>query len=347
MRYFVIGGIIRPDPVLQDEKERLQNVCMCLGQALRDFGHTLVICSPFIDSADYWAFNGFVHDKPKDNNSIEFHYVDMETVRTEISNLEPYTNSHRIAKIPYPPPSDNEQESSKYAWLLCQLQALESCQAIVAIGGKLNGSANMLLLFAEAKRKLILPFSFMGGAAGQSFHRRRYELEDKLGSGYILLQDEKNLREVLKLSEEVYESHVNSVLTGNPLSFFISYARARPSEADYIETLLRRRNMQVFRDESDFGAGHAILTEINEAIYAANVFIVVWCVEYACSPWCFDELELALDRHDSGKMKLWIFCTDDTRIVPIRARNLICYPVRTREEIEGTILKLINNEGAK
>ncbi|RBN36039.1 hypothetical protein DMN50_37535, partial [Priestia megaterium] len=68
-----------------------------------------------------------------------------------------------------------------YAWLLCQLQALESCQTIIAIGGKLDGSANMLLLLAESKRKKILPLSFLGGAAEQSFYRKRYELQDIFG----------------------------------------------------------------------------------------------------------------------------------------------------------------------
>ncbi|RBN36059.1 hypothetical protein DMN50_37435, partial [Priestia megaterium] len=70
--------------------------------------------------------------------------------------------------------------------------------------------------------------------------------------------------------------------------------------------LLRRRNLQVFRDESKFGAGHAIPTLIEEAIYGANIFIAVWCTEYACSPWCFDEFELALDRADAEKIELWI-----------------------------------------
>ncbi|MEA1961199.1 MAG: hypothetical protein U9N81_08010 [Bacillota bacterium] len=53
--------------------------------------------------------------------------------------------------------------------------------------------------------------------------------------------------------------------------------------------------------------------------------------------------ELALDRHDSKKMELWIVSIDNTRIVPRRARNLVSYSTRSREEIEGTILKLLNN----
>ncbi|MPM73693.1 hypothetical protein SDC9_120675 [bioreactor metagenome] len=55
-------------------------------------------------------------------------------------------------------------------------------------------------------------------------------------------------------------------------------------------------------------------------------------------------MELALDRHGSGKLKLWIMRIDDTRIVPSRARSLLNYYVRTREEIEGRILNLLAHE---
>lgn len=344
MRYLIIGGITGTD---LNEKERLKNACICIGEEIRDLGHSLIICSPFTDSADYWVLDGFVKDNSTENSTIEIHFVDMEIVRTEIIRLETYFKLNNFVRIPHPAPSDNKQESLSNAWLLCQLQALESCQAIIAIGGKPNGVANMLLLLAEAKRIPILPLSFIGGAANQAFHRRRYELEDRLGSDYILLQDEKRIKEALKLSTRMCGFQINSLLTKNSLKFFISYPRARPSEADYIETLLRRRNIRVFRDESDFGAGHAIPIEITEALYAANVFIAVWCAEYACSPWCYDELELALDRYESGKMELWIFCIDNTRMVPKRARNLNCFSVRTREDIEGRILNLLEREPGK
>jgi hypothetical protein len=304
----------------------------------------LIICSPHPDSADYWVFSGFTQGSPKDNSAIEIHFVDKLTVRTEITNLALCSKSFTIVKIPYPPPSNDKKEYLIYAWLLCQLQALESCQAIITIGGKPNGAANMLLLLAEAKRKPIIPFSFMGGAAGQSFQRKRYKLEDRLGPKYVFLQDEKSIRRALELSETRFESKALRNSASNPPNFFISYPRARLSEADYIETLLHRRNIQVFRDKSDFGAGFDIPTKIKEAIYAADVFIAVYCVEYACSPWCYDELELALDRHDSGKLKLWIIRIDDTRVVPSRARTLLNYYVRTREEIEGRILNLLKHE---
>lgn len=342
MRYFVIGGLTGNET--ECEIRRFEDVCIKIGEALRDLGHSLIICSPYPDSADYWVFNGFTQGSPKNNSSIEIHFVDKLTVHTELANMISYLNPFTIIKIPHPPPSDDKKESLSYAWLLCQLHALESCQAIITIGGKQNGAANMLLLLAEAKRKPMIPFSFMGGAANQSFQRKRYELEDRLGPEYIVLQDENNVRRALELSETRFEPKSISTSANNPLNFFISYPRARPSEADFIETILRRRNLQVFRDESKFGAGYDVPIQIKEAIHEAKIFIAVYCAEYACSPWCYDEFELALDRQGSGKLKLWIICVDDTRIVPSRARTLLSYTVTTREEIQGCILRLLEYE---
>ncbi|MED2794119.1 toll/interleukin-1 receptor domain-containing protein [Bacillus wiedmannii] len=344
MRYFVIGGLVGSDFKCETEKKRFENTCVTIGQTLCDLGHSLIVCSPFKDSADYWVLQGFKRNNPKENQVVEFHFIDSDPVRAEIEKLEAKLHPLRIIKIPSPPPNIEDSKSNSYSWLLCQLQALESCQIIIAIGGKLGGSANMLLLLAESKRKQIIPLSFLAGAARESFLRRRYELADKFGDNYVFFQDETKIAESIKLGEVSISYNSTTEKSLNSPNFFISYPRARPGEADYIETLIRRRNFQVFRDESDFGAGYAIPKQIEEAIYAADIFIAVWCAEYACSPWCFDELELALDRCETGKLKLWIICTDETRIVPVRARNLINYTVSTRDDIEGRILKLLERE---
>lgn len=344
MRFFVIGGITDDNQVINNINKRLENACSNLGQALSNYGHSIIICSPFKDSADYWVLKGFTQNNHNINSSIEIHYVDMDSVRAEVFTLESVNKECKFIKIPHPAPSNNNKKSIGYAWLLCQLNALESCQAVIAIGGKTNGIANMLLLLAEAKRKPMLPLSFLGGAADLAFHRRRYELKDRLGDKYLLLQDEKNINKLIEGAEIISEMQVGKKLKGKNIKFFISYPRARPSEADYIETLLRRRNLQVYRDESDFGAGSEIPVEITEQIYAADIFIAVWCAEYACSPWCFDEFELALDRYKSCGTKLWILCVDDTRIVPRRARNLNWFKVSSREEIEGRVLNLLELE---
>ncbi|PHN00708.1 toll/interleukin-1 receptor domain-containing protein [Flavilitoribacter nigricans] len=108
---------------------------------------------------------------------------------------------------------------------------------------------------------------------------------------------------------------------------------------------MRRRNHIVLRDEKEFKPGTDIPNSIKENIFRSNIFIAIWCKEYACSPWCFDELNLALDRLEQKKVPMWIICVDDTRMVPPKARDLLHYKVRSREELEGKILHLL--EGSK
>ena len=50
-------------------------------------------------------------------------------------------------------------------------------------------------------------------------------------------------------------------------------------------------------------------------------------------------MEIALRRRK--EINFWIICVDETRIVPKGARNLLNYPVKNREELEGTLLKLL------
>jgi TIR domain len=97
----------------------------------------------------------------------------------------------------------------------------------------------------------------------------------------------------------------------------------------------------VYRDEEAFGAGESTTAEIRDHLHRATVFVAVWCKEYACSPWCFDEIELAISRHKEGKLELWILCVDETRIVPPAARELTAFHTRTRTELESVILKLL------
>ncbi len=107
--------------------------------------------------------------------------------------------------------------------------------------------------------------------------------------------------------------------------------------------ILRRRNQIVFRDEHDFGSGQPIPAEIDQHLYQADVFLAISCKDYACSPWCFDELDLALKRHKEGRLSLWLLCVDDTRVVPPAARELLNYTIGSRKELEGTILKLLGS----
>lgn len=331
MKIMIIGGKTER----KEDWEDIQKACFEIGKILCVKNHSLELCSPFEDSADYWVFKGY-SSAGRNTGFVNFHYVKLKQVEERLQELE--EQSIKINKIPTFVKEIQDIKEMQYAWLLCQLEALDSCQCIIAVGGKANGSANMLLRFAEGKRKMIVPLIWAGGAAQSSYDRRIYQLMDIFGDDLSLLNSRTFFNKVI---EKIGIDRQEASKPIKERKIFISYARKRPYEADYIETLLRRRNIFVFRDESEFGAGEDIPIEIDENIHRANTFIAVYCAEYACSPWCYDELELALDLREKKQLDIWIICVDDTRIVSKRARNLIFYKVHNREEIEGKILELI------
>jgi len=167
-------------------------------------------------------------------------------------------------------------------------------------------------------------------------------LLDRLGPDASVLHDDKRLSEAGGLVERLTSNRVGRSGNREKTTFFISYPRSRPQEADFVETILRRRRFEVYRDERDFSPGKSLPGEIRENICRANVFIAVWSREYACSPWCFDELQLALERNKANATRLWLLCVDETRIVPPAARDLVNYPSRTRDELEGHLVRLVD-----
>lgn len=322
--------------------EEFRNACDKIGKYLLNNNHSLIMCSPFEDSADYWVLKGYGNSTHK--NSVEIYYIDTKIVCEEIEKLKKIVCS-RLIKIPHIDVDRQESQSKTYSWLLCQLQALENCDYIITIGGNESGALKMLLLIAESKRIPIIPFPYFGGESKNFYNRNYYELSDKLGDEFLKL--DQNV-EILN-SDSIKCLFIDKLRTKRNVSkarektkFFISYSRERPNEADFVENVLRRRNLNVFRDDTNFGAGSNIPNEIKENIYSADIFISMWCSSYACSPWCYDELEMALDRMEDGQFQLWIFCIDETRIVPKRARNLLHYRLKNRKEIEGELLKLLS-----
>lgn len=314
--------------MISDDKDKFKNLCKNIASTLIEIDATLIICSLFGDSADYHVFKEFI----KKSRRVELHYFHNSKVQEQIREV--IKDDCEIKLIPYL--DESSQLDIRDAYLFCQINAIKQVDGIIAVGGKVDGSANLLLHIAELNNKLIIPFTQYKGAAENYYNRNKYKINDLLGSKSSVLYT-KNVDKIIKSFLEVREKQ--NINNKNINRIFLSYARDNPTWADYIEVVLRRRGVSLFRDESEFKAGSDIPKMIQEEIFKADTFIAVWCKDYACSPWCIDEMELALERKDN--INIWIICVDETRIVPKGARNLLNYPVKNREELEGTLLKLL------
>lgn len=338
MKCLIIGKYIN------ENVDQFREACIKIGCYLSMNNHSLQICSPFEDSADYWILKGFSLNS-SDSMNAEIHFIDTLKLHQRIDVLSKNIGMQLI-KIPHHQIGKFDDETNNYSWLFCQLQALDDCDFIVTIGGRKNGSAKMLLLIAESRGIPIIPFPFYNGIAEEIFHRNYFELKDRFGEAINLFEDNVEILDSgtveLFLDRSVIGVGNKRITQKDEMKFFISYSRERPHEADFIENILRRRNYNVYRDNTDFGAGSNIPNTIKEHIYSSDIFISVWCKEYACSPWCNDELEMALDRSIANHMELWLICVDDTRVVPKRARDILFYRVDSREKIEGRIMSLLD-----
>lgn len=346
MRVLVIGGV----PVDGNAPPQRQALTQFAGQlvpGLLAAGHQLVVCSPFEGSIDVEILRAVsVFDVSGQARAVAdavvIHHPHEPSVEEavasrvqELSLLGVRTFRHPLLQ------GDDGAVRWSETWLLSQLAALDQADAVVACGGKPDGAATLLLRLAEARRRPVLPFSYLDGAAGEALFRRQYELMDRLGDDFGALQDQSQFDNAAALLDRLVEQEITNRDRSIEPRFFISYPRERYPEADFVEMILRRRHHLVFRDERDFRPGSHLPSEIAESIHRADIFIALWCREYACSPWCFDELELAIARQKAGGLELWMLLVDETRVVPPGARQLLAYPSFSRQQLEHSLLSLL------
>jgi len=342
MKILVIGGVTGAGKDSGEEARVLKKTMLRLGALIASRGDEIVVCSPFSDSADYYILQGiaeFAKESTTAHPVVSIYYPAIPAVEAEFKKLVSGLNLLNVHRFPCMPlVGEKPPEDLQHAWLFAQLNALDLSAGVIAVGGRPSGSLNLLFHLADARRKPVLPLTFLRGAAQVHYDAKCWELRDLLHNDIDVLGDPSSIDRVPSLMETILAGPHG----GEESTFFISYARARPNEADYIETLLRRRGHIVYRDEEELEPSAETQAEIIRSVQRASVFVALWCKEYACSPWCNDELEIALERHKKGLAVLWIFCIDDTRIVPKAARGLNYYAVQSREEIEGKILFLLN-----
>jgi hypothetical protein len=345
MKLYFVGGVFQPEaPDAAAATALLRTSMGELGAEFARAGHELIVCSPYEGSVDVEIVRGAAG--AVDEPVIHIHYPDTAEIRSEVQALASNHPKLRLRQFQHVPMEADMDGAMRYGWLLSQLSAMDEAHVVVAAGGNPSGSANMLLHLAEVRRKPILPLGHLGGAALRTLERLRYELEDRIGDLKAWLQDPSPAATAGEVLTRLLPggSAAGGERSG-PRRFFLSYARERPGDADLVESTLRRRNLPLFRDEHAFEPGKDLPGQVREHIHRADVFVALWSKEYACSPWCYDELDLAIERQRDGTLAIWLLDLDGTRMVPPKARNLIYYPCRSREAIEAKLISLLDPPG--
>lgn len=353
MNIFLIGGttVGVGDPDFARQRGILTQSMATVGRQIVTLGHNLLVCSPYPDSADLPALHGaaeVLQRKRSRKARIYYHHPNSPSAVNEWKALVGSLACPALQPFGHAAPRNElGQEQEKYGWLLAQLSALDQCHAVLAVGGKLGKSASMLLNLAIDRKVPVLPLPYLDGAAGRCYERLEKQLEQYLGPDLTDVHDPNKAEKIAPLLVRLTTKQILPPSLGKHPNFFISYPRSRPQEADRVENILWRFQHTVFRDDKDFPPGSSLPEEIKKAIHNCTVFLALWCKDYACSPWCFDEMELALQLKAAGHLEMWIFCLDETRMVPPKARPILTFPAPSRRELEGELTKLLVGHGTQ
>lgn len=343
---FVIGGVTEETLDSAGELPRLHNASLKVGRLIADAGAQLVICSPFPDSADYYAAMGYAESKspgvvhlhsPRHPQVAEKRQLLIESLGREGLVIQEWS---------YPGPDNDEKESWAQAWLLAQLQALEKADVVVALGGKVSKTANTLLHLAEAKGLPIVPFAFLGGAAKRAFERRDWKRLNP-GIDSSILERVNGIEHTIEIANTLVTDHVAHTCDMNhtPKSVFVSFSHKDIEMANGLIRSLKQKGIEIFTGDNEIRNDQMVPASIEQAVIKSDICVILWSKNYALSPWCNDELALATERHSHGQMGIWLFNLDDSMVVPMQARKFSAISVRSptaMERIAGELLSSLS-----
>lgn len=339
---YVIGGKTGETTDVDSELPQLHRASLKLGTVLAQAGANLVVCSPFPDSADYYVAMGYA--EVKDGGIIHFHSPTHPKVEEKRQLFRRSFGANlTIQDWNYPAPETEEDGSWSQAWLLAQLQALEKADVVVALGGKVSKTASTLLHLAEARGLPIIPFAFLGGAAERIYRRRNWA---RLNPGFdaTILDSEGGVAQAVLIANRLVSDRVRRSIEhdAKPKTIFISVARQDNAMGAALDDVIRSNGIEAVLGEREIVSDQLIPATIEQAIRRSDIVAVLWSRFYAQSPWCYDELALALSLEALGVMKVWLFNLDDSSIVPTQARKLPAVSVRSEEGLRAALKDLLS-----
>jgi nucleoside phosphorylase len=319
---FVLGGVTRDDPDGGFEQAELPHVCQEIGAAVARSGADLVVCSPFPDAMDVHTVFGYVWSGS--GRAVHFHHPNHPRVKQKLAELlDRFRPDHDVRIVTWDYPAPEDDKSWEQAWLLCQMQALERAEAVITVGGRPDRTANTILHLAELKQKIVVPFAFLGGAAGRAFERRDWARVLPTFDADVL-RNRAGVSEAMAIVDRLVINNVRPTegYIWPPRRAFISRATQDVAFGAALHPVLAGAGVETVLGDQEIRADRTVEAAIQDAIIGADLFVALWSRNYALSVYCNDELEVALQRHEAGQLQIWLFNLDRSAVVPRGARRL-------------------------
>lgn len=339
---FIVGGKLDQEDNFRDSGN-LKTACNKIGRLLAKENIDLIVCSPFDDSADFHAIEGFVEDANK--GRIHLHHPNHPEVLQHRAKVIDGLDSDKVKVIPYIYPGYDNVNEQAQAWAFCQLQALEQADVVIAIGGNLSKSANLTLRVAEVKKVLIIPFSFLGGAAEMIYKNINWkELYPNVNAKLLTVKDGiKSLPRIIGDMKVASLTKFTGSISSNA-KVFISRSTKDKTIALELQQHLKIMGLDAVLGDEAISDKRSVIPAIDDYINSSQLHIILWSTNFALSPWCYDELMTAISRYENGLSSILIFNIDGSAIIPKNARSLNEVAVSNVFTMVNTVKLLIDSE---
>lgn len=341
MKILFIGSIPGHQPgtgqIPGPEHQELFDAAEQLGYSAAKRGHTILLGSQSKNTVDSYVLNGVVrygNESPSARLSVEIHRP-RDAKRT---------HSHLPGNIEVTRHTYHADESGPYKWIVSHVRALDTCDALIALGG--GTSTRLVGSIAADRAKPVIAIASFGGSSQDLFERVQYAYKEKLGNASSLMWltepwGEESAGGIVVLAETLH-----SLSSGfRPHLYFLSYSWADSPVADHVETLLRRNNRNVLRDEAYVETGCSLSRTVEAMIGQTDTFLTLWSEAYSKSTWCPHELEYARNRQAKGERpRRIVLLTLDPTEVPLRFTDTLRQLGDERHRRELALLKIVREE---
>jgi hypothetical protein len=323
---------------LTGQEQPFAQACKQLGYAAAARQHTILISDNHPASADYHVLNGvlkFIGEAPNRKAQLEVN-------RPEGSELVFDRLPSNVA-VSYRFHPNFEHVS--HGTLLPNLAALDACDVMITLGGRLT--VRLMGQLAADKERPVLAIPSFGGASTEIYESLKFAYRRMLKDRYHELSLLKSpwrdgfAEKLMDLGKVLAQNRS----AATPHSYFLSYVWENSEFADHVEVLLHRFRRAINRDENIFAAGVDLSDVVKSFIDESDTFIALYNERYTKSTWCPQELEYARNRQVKRlkPARVVLLMLDDTE-PPIRFTNLLRQEGRDRTQRELSIRRLVEEE---